>query len=252
MFALSYQASDSQTKLINAAAKAGIKWIIPNEYSVDGLNQKMIDAVPILQSKAAARKEIEHLAHTHPGLAWIGIATNPWVVTSLQINLLGVNVYDKTATLFEGAGPFNLSTLEQVGLGITRLLSLPLVDPNNPRASLQHYANNFAYISSFSTTQRDLLAAAQRATGTTDQDWQISHDSIDARIKRARELLAQGGPQAFRAMVDLLGAHYIGEGLGGDYQAQAVEDAKVLGLPEEDLDVEMANAIELGPVKRGF
>ena len=78
LFALGFMAMGEQSKLITAAAQAGVKWILPTEYAGDGKNQAMMDAVPLFYPKVAARKQIDELAETHKGLKWIGIATNPW------------------------------------------------------------------------------------------------------------------------------------------------------------------------------
>ena len=78
LFALNFMAMGGQSKLITAAAQAGVKWILPTEYAGDGSNQAMMDAVPLFGPKVAARKQIEELAKTHEGLKWIGIVTNPW------------------------------------------------------------------------------------------------------------------------------------------------------------------------------
>lgn len=67
-----------QATLIEAAARAGVKWILPTEYASDGMNAAMSEGIPMLQPKALARKQIEDLAETYPGLSWIGVATNPW------------------------------------------------------------------------------------------------------------------------------------------------------------------------------
>ena len=70
---------DVQKSLIEAAAKAGVKWILPTEYAGDGLNKHMVDNVPIFWPKREALKYIEELSKTHEGLKWIGVATNPWM-----------------------------------------------------------------------------------------------------------------------------------------------------------------------------
>lgn len=72
-------AMGEQTILIEAAAQAGVKWILPTEYAGDGLNEAMVDAVPVFHPKRAARKQVEELAERYEGLKWIGVATNPWM-----------------------------------------------------------------------------------------------------------------------------------------------------------------------------
>lgn len=151
--------------------------------------------------------------------------------------LFGINIADKTYTHYSGAGPFNSSSQEQVGRGMAALLSLP-VTSSNSRASLEHYTNNFVYISSFLLTQKRLFEAVKQATDTSDAEWSIRESSIDQRISTAKDKFAQGDVYIG---LDLMYCYYIGEGMGGDYEAKAQEDRKVLGIEEEDL-VEVVRA----------
>jgi len=224
MFALSFSASGApQRKMIEAAAKAGVRWIIPNEYAGDGTNKKMFESVEWFHDKIAAREHIVELSKKYEGLSYIGVATNPWTEGSINWGLFGFNVGSRKATMYDGAGSFNSSSMNQVGLGIARLLSLPVTSSSDPRASLSHYANKFVYISSFFVTQDKLFDSIKKATATSDSDWTISKSSIENAIKSG-----DGGAAVY--------AHYMGEGLGGDYEAKAKEDRPVLGLKEENLD----------------
>lgn len=67
-----------QLQLIDAAADAGIKWILPTEYGSDNSNKALNEMVPLSAMKAEPRQRIEDAAKTHPGLSWIGVVTNPW------------------------------------------------------------------------------------------------------------------------------------------------------------------------------
>lgn len=202
--------------------------------------------------KLAARKQIESC-----GLKWIGVATNPWIemvhntphrrsmifipltlYQSLMYGLFGINAGDKTYTRYSGAGPFNSSSQEQVGRGMAALLSLP-VTSSNIRASLEHYSNNFVYFSSFLLTQEKLFAAVKQVTGTSNDQWTIKESSIEQRIATANEKFAQG--DVFGGL-DLMYCYYMGEGMGGNYEAKAMEDRQVLGIEEEDL-VEVVRAM---------
>jgi hypothetical protein len=68
-----------QGQMIEAAARAGVKWILPTEYAGDGLNEGMVDAVPLFHPKREARRQIEELSKEYEGLRWIGVATGPWL-----------------------------------------------------------------------------------------------------------------------------------------------------------------------------
>jgi NmrA-like family len=63
-----------QTDFIKAAAKAGVPWILPNEYGQDGANAELSTAVPLLGGKVKYRNQIEELGQS----SWIGVASNLW------------------------------------------------------------------------------------------------------------------------------------------------------------------------------
>lgn len=262
-------AMGEQTKLIDAAAQAGVKWILPTEYAGDGMNGELVDAVPLFHPKRNARKQVEELAKTHKGLKWVGVATNPWMefvclfdlstasdyidtepneltdppYQSMQRGLFGFDAANKTATLYPDSGRFNSTTLPQAGRAIANLLSLPITNTSNPRASLSHYANNFAYVSSFLVSQASLFGALQRATGTKESDWMVKHSTIEDWMQGCREGMKKGD---MRAGAGLTYAHYMGDGKGGNYEEKAKEDREVLGLQEENLDEAVARAVQAG------
>ena len=70
-----------QKTLIDAAAEAGVKWILPTEYAGDGLNEAMVEGVPLFHPKRDARRQVEALAEREEGkdVKWIGVATGPWM-----------------------------------------------------------------------------------------------------------------------------------------------------------------------------
>ena len=78
IFALHFMAQGAQNGMIDAAAKAGVKWIVPNEYAGDGLNMDMMNASMVFSQKVQSRKHVEEVSKTHKGLKWIGVATNPF------------------------------------------------------------------------------------------------------------------------------------------------------------------------------
>jgi hypothetical protein len=233
----------------------------------------------LFHPKRAARKQVEELAKTHEGLKWVGVATNPWMefvcsrlpakesfepfatpssrydnfscsqlltrslTQSMQRGLFGFDASKKHATLYSDSGHFNSTTLPQAGRAIASLLSLPITNTSNPRASLSHYANNFAYVSSFLVSQASLFAALQRATSTTESDWTVKHSTIAEWMQGCLEGMKKGD---MRAGAGLTYAYYMGEGKGGDYEEKAKQDREVLGLQEEDLDEAVKRAVEAG------
>lgn len=64
---------DEQDRLIEAAAKAGVKYVLPTEFGSDTADERMLRAVPLLQHKKAVQARIADL-----GMKCISVITNPW------------------------------------------------------------------------------------------------------------------------------------------------------------------------------
>jgi uncharacterized protein YbjT (DUF2867 family) len=69
---------DLEIRMIEAAAEAGVKWILPVEFGGDNTNKRLEGAVPIYAAKREPREKIEELSGKYEGLKGIGIVTNPW------------------------------------------------------------------------------------------------------------------------------------------------------------------------------
>jgi hypothetical protein len=247
---LAFQATpQDHMQLIAAAADAGIKWIIPTEFGSDNGNKPFADMVPINAMKSIPRDHVEELAKTHPGLSWIGVVTSSWFDyvcispptgshlqalindQTLKGGFFGIDTKNKTATLYDdGKARFSTTLLSTVGLAVARLLSLPVESSSG--ASLSTYANKFIYLSSFHTTQQEILDAVQKATKTTESDWTITKLCAQSYVDQGNEKMARGD---FSGMVDLLYAVMFKEGLGADYESVKGTSNEVLGLPKEDM-----------------
>jgi len=57
-----------------AAAKAGVKYVLPSEYGMASANDAVVKAAPILQMKRDNHNLIKSL-----GMKWIGVVTNQWI-----------------------------------------------------------------------------------------------------------------------------------------------------------------------------
>jgi uncharacterized protein YbjT (DUF2867 family) len=213
--------NDQQVPLIKAAAEAGVKYILPTEFGSD-LNAPFAKSFPMLTGKVQYRELVEEL-----GMSWVCIVNNPWFDWSLKGGMWGVDIPSKKASLYAGAeAKFNTTTLRQVGRGVASLLSLP-------DAQLKKYKNSPVYLSSFCVSQREILDAAIRATGTKESDWDIETPNAEEVIEGSRKAVKEGNRMAF--IKEFYITHML-EGAGGDYQGKAVRDIKVLGLKEEILD----------------
>ncbi|KAI9675320.1 MAG: hypothetical protein M1817_001223 [Caeruleum heppii] len=222
-------APDVQSDLIKAAANAGVPWVLPNEWGQDGANPELAAAVPLLGHKAKYRKEIEELGRS----SWIGVANNLWFDFSLKGGFYGIDIPARKARVCDGGtNAFAATTVAQVGRAIARLLSLPVQASSPSSPSLSDYKNKFIYISSFSVSQNDMLAAVQRATGTTPSEWTVTDIPVDEFIQDGRDKFAKGDRMG---MINVLYGATFKRGLGDQYHGRELANEK-LGLKEEDLD----------------
>lgn len=223
---------ETQHALIDAAAEAGVAYILPCEFGSDTDDTKLGDAVPMLPAKKAVRTYIEKVGRS----SWIGFVNNPWTDYSLMAGMFGIDIASRHATLYHSGGKdvaFNTTTLAQAGRGIAGLLCLP-------EEKLATYANKMVYVKSFCVTPRELLDAVQKATGTSDEDWTVERRDVKERMKEGGEKLQKGDHMG---MVDLLYGATMTEGLGNVYKEETLNG--VLGLPEEDL-VEVCREVVKG------
>ena len=63
-----------QDAIIQAAAKAGVRYLLPTEYGAPSGNEKQIKAVELIKIKRDVHDQIEQL-----GMKWVGVVTNPWI-----------------------------------------------------------------------------------------------------------------------------------------------------------------------------
>ena len=140
---------------------------------------------PPSDKKFKIRNQIEHL-----GASWIAVTANPWTDYNLKFGTLGIDIKSRTATLWGGGNAkICTTTVRRVGEAVAVLLSLP-------DAELAQFKDETFYVSSFYLTQRELLDASQRATGTTDADWTITTPTFDSFYKKCDEDTKNGSPYA--------------------------------------------------------
>ena len=77
------------------------------------------------------------------------------------------------------------------------------------------------------------MTAVQRATGTTDADWNISQKSGQAYIDEGSAMLKEGN---MYGMINVLYGHHFIEGLGGNFSASRMVANEALGLSKQDLE----------------
>ncbi|KAF2177445.1 NAD(P)-binding protein [Zopfia rhizophila CBS 207.26] len=233
---------DQQKKLIEAAAEAGVPWIIPNEFGGDGEDDQVSADIFIGIGKKKEREYIEELGKS----SWIGITCSFWYEYSLAgPGLYGIDIVKKEVTWFDdGKQRVNTSTWPQTGRAVAELLSLPVLpeDENGKATTLSHYRNRFAYVSSFTLSQRDMFESVKRVTGTSDSEWEISSVSVKKLFEDSKEKSKTGDRLAYGKM---LYSRYFFPDNAGYYEVTKGLDNEKLGLPREGLDESTKKAVKL-------
>lgn len=226
---------DQQTKLINAAATAGVPWILPNEYvhnwAHPGLSQ---DLLSMDEGHTADREHIEKLGKS----SWIGVICGSWYEFSLGggPERYGFDLKKREVTFYDdGNTKVNTSTWPQCGRAVANLLALKVLpdDENDTSACLSHHKNQFIYISSFAINQRDMLDSVLRVTKTTPSDWQIKYEPCRERYKAGLAKHHQGDSLG---LFELVYARMFYPDGSGNYERSMGLQNDILGLPEEDID----------------
>ncbi|KFY93012.1 hypothetical protein V500_03956 [Pseudogymnoascus sp. VKM F-4518 (FW-2643)] len=216
-----------EAQIIDAAGRAEVPWIIPNEWSGDGMNEKLCEVFSLLGDKRKYRKQIEGLEKC----AWIGIATNPWFDYSLKSGWFGIDIPKRKAMIFDdGTNLITTTTISQVSRAVAALLSLP-IHSSTGSPCLSDYKNRFVYLESFSISQQDMLAAVQQATGTCPGDWSIEEKSSEDYIEEGKKEAETGEKLG---IVKILYGCTFKRGLGDKFYGKEIMN-KRLALPRENL-----------------
>ena len=217
-----------QEPAVRAAARAGVPYILPAEFGPDPFASKLIEENQLLQDK---KKKIRDLIEELGVSSWISVAVGPFLDMNIKSGLWGIDVENRKATIWTGAvGKVNASSVAQTGQASAAVLSLPGQD-------LSRYKNKAFYVPSFHLTQKELLQAFQKATGTADQDWEIDYQDVNDALKDCNDKIQQ--KDATAPFVKFFLAHFR-EGSGGDFEskvdASEVKKLHEIGLQKEAVD----------------
>ncbi|KAM5342229.1 hypothetical protein ACJ41O_015260 [Fusarium nematophilum] len=221
---------DTHSKVVRAAAKAGVSYIVPNAYGVDFYGKPHLqEAIPALKYIFASVKEIEEV-----GANWLAITPNFWYEYSLGVGpfTFGFDFTNMSVTFCdEGKTKVNTTTWPQTGRALTALVNLKKLpdDENDDSTTLAQFCNKPVYISSFTLSQRELLDSVNKLMGKTDESWAISYQPAADRYKQGLEELVNGEGTGFLKALYARAFYPSGDGVFETHN-------KVLGLPEEDLD----------------
>lgn len=235
---------DTMSKLVRAAAKAGVPYIMPNWFGHDAGNDALCKDSLLTQMRDSVCSEIEELGAS----SYLLLVCNFWYEFSLGggPDRFGFDFQDRSLIILDdGNVPINTSTWPQCGRAVAHLLSLKELpdDETDKSPTLSQFRNSPIYVSSFRLTQRDMFESVKRVTGTTDSHWNITHESSEQRWKDGMAEVQKGNFKAFTKM--LYSRMFFPSG-DGDYESKRGTDNNLLGLPVEDLDEYTRIAVRMG------
>ncbi|KAK9365444.1 hypothetical protein V1509DRAFT_667149 [Lipomyces kononenkoae] len=231
---------DTQSKLVQAAARAGVK--IRDAKLLGGLVNSGLNW-------GRWRDAFDEIEKT--GASWIAIICGFWYEHSLVLGPdgFGFNFSEKKLTLFDdGNTKINISTQVQVGRAVATLLSLKVLPENEHDQSLtvSRWLNKPVFISSFLLSQKDMFESWKRVTGDKEDDWTIEYEPTLERHQRGLERVKNGDRSGF---VEAMYSRVFFPNGDGDFEHKYGLANTILGLPTEGLDEQTKNAKDM--VDRG-
>jgi hypothetical protein len=201
---------DAQLALIDAAAEAGVRRFIPSEFGHNTGSDKVVSLVPIFGGK---RRFVDRIK-SHPSLTWTAVITGLFFDWGVKKGTL-VDMKNETASLWDGGDvPFSTTNLRLIGQTLVKILT--------DSAAYEDSENKYIYLASHTTTQNEVIAAVQKATG---KKFEISKFDGAQRVAEGKEKLAKG---------DLLGIRYLISGVAfSRIDGDALADYRGFGIFNE-------------------
>ncbi|KAK5064353.1 hypothetical protein LTR84_000186 [Exophiala bonariae] len=182
--------------------------------------------MPYFQPK---RDFIEWLKQQARSISWTAIISGPFFDQALKNTFHGYQPPNEFYLLDEGDTPYGTTNLHTIGHALFKILS----DPKHFGDSANRYIN----IHSHMTTQQEVLAALEKASGQPFKIHRLSSDTFYDNSLRRFHNVKPGEPKILLAERDIIQCITYGKGKFkglGDPRDENDWTEK-LGLPAEDL-----------------
>ncbi|KAM0272197.1 hypothetical protein ACHAQH_008820 [Verticillium albo-atrum] len=208
-----------QAVVIEASIAAGVKRFVPSEYGSDSDNAAVIAAVPFFEAK---KKYLDLLRSKEDVISWTALITGPFFDWGLPIGIWGFDLAKKTGRFVDGGKTrFTTSNSDQIARSLVGILE-----------HADETKNKLVFVESFTTSQVEVLAALEKASG---EKWQVEHVTSDEVRAQGFKLFGEGDLQGGGGA--LIQALVLGEGGLEDHTASGVAEwNKLLGLPKENVE----------------
>ncbi|KAF4443396.1 NAD(P)-binding protein [Fusarium austroafricanum] len=198
----------THSRIVQAAAKAGVTYIMPNSFSYDIRHEDMVKEDMYSAGSVAMCKEIEAT-----GIHYIAMACGFWYQWSLVFgeNFFGIDIKSKKS-----------------GLGKARFAS------SERRQSMPRSVKQPAYLHcELTVSRRVMLDSVHRVLGDSDVDWKSQYEPNAERYNDALKEMQAGDQSGFFKCIYTRPFYHNG---GGNYRATRGLDNDKLGLSKENLD----------------
>ncbi|EED14992.1 NmrA-like family protein [Talaromyces stipitatus ATCC 10500] len=217
-----------QKKFIDAAISAGVKRFLPSEYSANTLSPAVLQLLPLFNQK---KETLEYLkTKESSGFSWTAIYTALLFDWGLGNGFLGFDVSAHTATIWDdGSKVFTLTNADQLGRAVVSVLEHP-----------EKTANKNLYVASAETSQKEILAALEKATGSK---FAVTNTTTEKELSEAGEKLSKGD---FSGALILVRATSFGStpGIRANYAKEEELANDLLGLKLESVDETVARVVK--------
>ena len=228
---------DTHSKIVKAAAKAGVPYVMPNCYGFDVQNKTLAEESLVGATYLKHLAELENL-----GVSYIVMTCGFWYEWSLALGepWFGFDIKDRKVTFFDdGNTRMSVSTWQQCGKALAALLSLP---ESVASPAISQWKNKSFYIASFSVSQRDMLDSLHRVNGTTDKEWNITYEPTAQRYKDGKDEMQKG---IMTGMAKAMYARGFFPNGDGNFESSRGLANDLIGLPKDSLDEATKRVVEM-------
>ncbi|KXH66038.1 hypothetical protein CSAL01_05834 [Colletotrichum salicis] len=209
---------ENQKPWIDAAVAAGVKRIIPSEYSTN-VDSPLAEGLPIVVDKVRTRRYlIEQISQTGNKSSWMSVNNGPFFELVLGFGGLGPNFRSKTARYHNGGDNLIGTTkISDVAETIAKVF-------RDERGLYKEAENKSLYIHSAAVSEKQLTEMAETVTG---QKFEVQNFDVEEVYQNAKVKFAEGDRSVW---IDFYYQMMYGKGYGGSESFQEMSWNDKVGL----------------------
>ncbi|GKT46592.1 uncharacterized protein ColSpa_06773 [Colletotrichum spaethianum] len=169
---------DTPTRLVDAAAAAGVYRYIPSDFSLD-FNNRNVHGLPVFFKKDQNDKYLLKKCE-ESGMTWSVICNGPFLDWNLRSSFMNIDIYEKKVNYInDGSNIHVWTTLETVGKAVSGTLLHPAETENRP-----------IYVHSINKSQKQLADLCKEALGSSG--WEESNSDMEQVLAEALKEFTAG------------------------------------------------------------